>query len=170
MIRQVRGLYLLFIYIFLLSFLNIAFASDNTQSKKPELKVRFPVADKTDILTEEQTEKVYLIYSDFEDYSSIQFSLLIVNSPDDTSGENFLTKYSGQSKQRIVIRLVTSTKEVGLFWTEALNSSLQTISQNYRSKFEPYLSEGKFYEAALYGSLELIKVLSPDYNLNVTKN
>ena len=164
MIRPLRITYFVCIYVLILILSNITYANENRQST-PELKVHFPIVDKVKVLAEEQKEEIFIIYSDYDCYSFIQISLLIVNSPNEVSGENFLTNFSGHSNQRVVIRLVTSTKEVGLFWTEALNGSLEGTSKNYRAKFEPYLTDGKFYEAALYGSLEIIKILSPEYKV-----
>ena len=78
--------------------------------------------------------------------------------------------FAGWAEKRLVISLILSTKEVGLYWTEALNGSLQGVSENYRAKFEPYLTDGKLYEAALYGSLEIIKILSPEYKVPAIRN
>ena len=170
MIQLVRRKYII-ILIFLLNFLVtsvIKANGNNEKDKSIKPKVRFAVVDKTETLTIEQREKILEVYSNYEDNSSIQLALLIVNLPDESSGEQFLTDYSGWGEKRLVIRLVTSTNEVELFWTEALNNSLQKVSKNYRSQFEPYLSEGKFYETALYGSLGIIKILSPD--LSVAKS
>jgi hypothetical protein len=166
--QWIRRKYILCISIILLSFLvtSVIKAGVNDEKDKSiKPKVRFAVVDKTETLTIEQRENILEVYSNYEDNSSIQVALLIVNSPDEASGNRFLADYSGWAEKRLVIRLVKSTKEVGLFGTEVLNNSLQKVSKNYRSKFEPYLSDGKLYEAALYGSLEVIKMLSPDYKL-----
>lgn len=128
-------------------------------------KVRFAVVDKTEILNPEQSEEILFVYSDYEDNTSIQLTLLIVNSLDDVSGNEFLDKFSGWAEKRLVIKLILSTKEVMLFGTEPLNNSLEKISKNYQTIFEPYLAKGNIYEAALKGSLEIIKILSPEYNV-----
>jgi hypothetical protein len=167
-VHLIQRKYIMLISIILLCFFITFFVKadvNNEKDKSIKPKVRFAVVDKTEILTTEQKEEILEVYSNYEDNSSIQIALLIVNSPDEALGNRFLADYSGWAEKRLVIRLVTSKKEVGLFWTEALNNSLQNISTNYRAKFEPYLSEGKLYEAALYGSLEMIKMLSPDYKL-----
>lgn len=168
MIQQIRRKYILSICLVLLSFLVTSVIKAEVNNDKYKLvkpKVRFAVVDKTETLTTEQSEDILQVYSDYEDNLSTQMTLLIVNSSDEVSGNDFLAKSSGWAEKRLVISLMLSTKEVRLFWTEALNGSLQGISKNYSAKFEPYLTDGKFYEAALYGSLEIIKILSPEYKV-----
>jgi hypothetical protein len=134
-------------------------SSKDYQSIEP--KVRWAVDDETNTLTIEQQENILEIYSDYEDNSSVQVALLIVDSADALSGNQFLINYSGWLEKRLVIRIVKSNKKVGFFWTSALNGPLKELSEKYSTKFETYLSEGDFYEAVVRGSLELIEELSP---------
>ena len=155
----------------------LCITSVNAETQIPELKQR--VNDFTNTLGFQEWQEVDRLLKSYEDTTSMQVVVLMINSLDGESIDNFADKTFAQNKiglekqdNGVLLLIVTADKKVKIQTGRNLENILTSAitSQIIQNEILPHLEANNYFGGIVTGADAIVRAAKGEYELAETDN